>query len=295
MQFKKLQLEDLASVKENLYSYAPNKSNDYTLTGLFLGLDYLNVYVAFEPEGVYIYQLLDGRYLFYFPLCEDTEAGFRKIIDYCRSNSLPYGFYPFTEENTEYLKKMNVPFEIKINEGYYDYLYYVEDLADFKGKAFHTQKNHINKFDKEYSDFSFEKITEANLGEVKNFFSGYAEEKFKETLDDTASEELSKIPELLNHMENYNLFGWCMRIDGAVQGFELGEIVGDMYYSHIEKANRNIDGIYTKIVNLVAKELKGKAKFINREEDLGEAGLRASKQRYHPFDFVRKEMVFCTM
>ncbi len=94
-------------------------------------------------------------------------------------------------------------------------------------------------------------------------------------------------------MKEYNLFGYCLKIDGVVQGFELGEIVGDMYYSHIQKANRNIDGIYTKIVNLVAKELKGKAVFINREEDMGDLGLRAAKQRYHPCGFVKKEMIFC--
>ncbi len=226
-------------------------------------------------------------------MCEDIEAGFRKIINYCSVNRLPYGFYPFTEENTEYLKRLNIPFEVKRSDDYNDYLYYIEELADFKGKAFHRHKNHINKFDKEYSNFSFELITETNLDEVKNFFGNFAKEKLEEPMDDIEREELLKIPEVLSHMKEYNLFGYCLKIDGVVQGFELGEIVGDMYYSHIQKANRNIDGIYTKIVNLVAKELKEKAVFINREEDMGDLGLRAAKQRYHPCGFVKKEMIFC--
>ena len=295
MQFKKLKLEDINTVKEKLYLYAPNKANDYTITGLFLWRDYLNVYIAVEPEGIYIYQYVDSTYLFYFPLCQDIEAGFRKIIDYCTSNHLPYGFYPLAEENTEYLRKMEISFEVNTSEDYNDYLYYVEELAHFKGKAFHRHKNHVNKFDKEYSDFSFERITETNLGEVKDFLSDFTREKLEGPIEDTEQEELSKIPELLTHMEEYNLFGYCLRIDGVIQAFELGEIVGDMYYSHIEKANRTIDGIYTKMVNLVAQELQGKAVFINREEDWGYLGLRESKQRYHPFGFIKKVMVFCNL
>ena len=293
MQFRKLQLEDIAGVKDKLYLYAPNQSNDYTITGLFLWRDYLNVYVAFEPDGIYIYQYVDNTYLFYFPLCENVEAGFEKIVDYCTSNHLHYGFYPLTEENTKYLSKMNILFEIMRSEDYNDYLYYVEELANFKGKAFHRHKNHINKFDKEYSNFLFERITKENIGDVEHFFTNYTKEKLDEFIEDTEREELSKIPELLEHMKEYNLFGYCLRINGVIEGFELGEIVGNMYYSHIEKANRNIDGIYTKIVNLVAKDLIGKVSLINREEDWGYLGLRASKQRYHPFGFIKKEMIFC--
>ena len=293
MQFRKLQFEDIPSVKEKLYLYAPNRANDYTITGLFLWRDYFNVGITSDDEGIYVYQNENGRYLFYFPLCKDLEAGIKKIVEHCTANNLLYGFYPITANDTERLKKMNLSFEVSRSQDYNDYLYYVEELADFKGKAFHTHKNHVNKFDKEYSDFSFEKITDANLDDVKKFFSDFANEKLQEPIEDTEHEELSKIPELLAHMEEYNLFGYCLRIDGAVQSFELGEIVGDMYYSHIEKANRNIDGIYTKMVNLVAQDLRGKATFINREEDWGYLGLRASKQRYHPFGFIEKEMIFC--
>lgn len=293
MHFQKLQFEDITRVKEKLYFYAPNQANDYTATGLFLWRDYLNVYAAYEPEGIYIYQYVDGRYLFYFPLCEDIENGFRKIIEYCKNNNLPYGFYPFTAENTAYLDKMNVHYEVNRSDNFNDYLYYVEDLAEFKGKNFHRHKNHVNKFDKEYSSFSFEFINESNIDEVKTFFTEYAKEKQHEQLDSTEQEELRKIPELLDNLEEYNLFGYCIKIDNSVKGFELGEIVGNMYYSHIQKADREIDGIYTKMVNSAAKDLKGRALIINREEDMGDPGLRDSKQRYHPFGFVKKEMIFC--
>ena len=295
MNFKKLQLDDIASVKPALYEYAPNQANDYTATGLFLWRDYLDVYVAFEPDGVYIYQHVDDVYLFYFPLCKDPEAGFKKIADYCTSNKLPYGFYPFTAEETAYLDRAGIKYKVVTSDDYNDYLHKIEDFAEFRGKAFHSQKNHINKFNKEYDDFSFERISAENLADVKAFFDDYATEKLAEQLSATEHEELLKIPELLDHMDDYNLFGYCIKIDGKVQGFELGEIVGNMYYSHIQKANRNIDGIYTKIINSVAIDLRDKVTFINREEDLGEAGLRDAKQRYHPCGFIKKEMIFAVV
>ena len=72
MHFKKLEFNDIPKVADTLYQYAPNTANDYTVTGLFLWRDLLNAYVAYEEEGIYIYQVVDGWHLFYPPLCGDV-------------------------------------------------------------------------------------------------------------------------------------------------------------------------------------------------------------------------------
>lgn len=292
MVFRKLQLEDISAVKSALYSYAPNQANDYTILGLFFWRDYLNVYVALESEGVYIYQYVDDRYLFYYPLCDNVEAGFKRIIEYCTDNQLVYGFYPLTQDDLAYLDAAGVSYELKQSEDFNDYLYYVSDLAGFKGKKYHTQKNHLNRFDREYPVYSYERITDANITGVREFFDRYLEAKAHEQLSATEIEEHSKIPELLSNIKEYNVFGFCLKINDIIQGFELGEIVGDMYYSHIQKANRDFEGIYTKMVNLMSKELENSVVYVNREEDLGDLGLRASKKSYRPCGFIEKKMIF---
>lgn len=292
MVFNKLEYNDINKVKDTLYKYAPSWANDFTITGLFMWRDYLNVYVAYEEEGIYIYQLVDGIYLFYPPLCEDRSAGYKKIIDYSMQNDLRYGFYPLDRADLDILDKNGISYEVEESDNYNDYLHYVKDLARFRGKKFHTLKNHVRQFEKRYPGFKFARISDSNIDQIKAFMQSFAEQKQDEELDATETEELIKITEILDDLGAYNMIGHCIFVDGEVVGFELGEIVGEMYYSHIQKANREYAGAYPELVNMVANELIGKAKYINREEDLGNEGLRFSKLKYRPFDFVKKCMVF---
>ncbi len=292
MTFSKLEYNDIDKVKGDLYGHAPSWANDFTITGLFMWRDYLNVYVAYEDDGTYIYQLVDGVYLFYPPLCEDKHAGYKKIINYCMNNDLKYGFYPLDRADLAILDENGLVYEVEESDNYNDYLHHVKDLARFRGKRFHTLKNHVRQFEKRYPGFKFARITDENIGKIKEFMQRYADEKANEELDATESEELVKIGEILDDISAYNMIGHCIFVDGEVAGFELGEIVGEMYFSHIQKANREYAGVYPELVNMVSNELIGKAKYINREEDLGNEGLRFSKLKYRPFDFVKKCMVF---
>lgn len=292
MHFKKLEFNDIPKVADTLYQYAPNTANDYTVTGLFLWRDLLNAYVAYEEEGLYIYQVVDGWHLFYPPLCGDVAAGIRKITDYCTAHALPYGFYPLTEENMDWIVKAGLPFTVEESEDYNDYLYLKQDLMQFRGRRYHTQKNHLNKFNQTYEDYTFSRITEANIGEVSAFFKAYTESKMQGDISAVEREELIKIPEMLSAMQLYRLTGYCLSIDGKVQAAELGEIAGNVYYSHVEKANREYRGIYTKLVHLIVNDLPESVGLINREEDLGDMGLRQSKRRYRPCGYIEKKMVF---
>ncbi|MBO4467870.1 MAG: GNAT family N-acetyltransferase, partial [Clostridia bacterium] len=63
----------------------------------------------------------------------------------------------------------------------------------------------------------------------------------------------------------------------------------------IEKALRRYDGIYPTIysgfVNLVAEQTGRPLKYINREDDSGDMGLRTSKEQYHPIVLAHKHLV----
>ena len=292
MNFKKLEYSDIGTVKPYLYKYASSKANDYTLTGLFLWRDHLNVYFTIEEDGLYIYQLVDGVYLFYVPLCENVDAGIDKIIAYCKEHNYRFGFYPFSDDDLSMLKSKNIEYTVEQKDDYNDYIYLIDELANLSGKKFHSQKNHVNKFNKLYSDYRLERLSKEHLDGVYSLLSDYENYKRQEGLSETETEELRKLPEILNDPEAYNLFGYCLLVNGVVEAFELGEIVGDMYYAHIEKANRSIEGIYSKMINAVALDLQGKVVYMNREEDLGDSGLRTSKTRLNPCGHIKKNMIF---
>jgi hypothetical protein len=62
---------------------------------------------------------------------------------------------------------------------------------------------------------------------------------------------------------------------------------------HIEKANMKLRGAYQVVNNEFARYYASKegVKVINREEDVGDEGLRVSKKSYHPCEILQKYIV----
>lgn len=55
---------------------------------------------------------------------------------------------------------------------------------------------------------------------------------------------------------------------------------------HFEKGLPDCEGIYKAINREAARRLRDTCTFINRESDMGVAGLREAKTRYHPDHMV---------
>jgi RimJ/RimL family protein N-acetyltransferase len=59
----------------------------------------------------------------------------------------------------------------------------------------------------------------------------------------------------------------------------------------VEKGLTSFDGVYPTMAQEFAKAFGSGAKFINREEDCGEIGLRTSKTQYRPIEIKNKNAV----
>ena len=63
---------------------------------------------------------------------------------------------------------------------------------------------------------------------------------------------------------------------------------GNTITEHVEKANINFRGLYQAINNEFCKNVAARAKYINREEDMGLPNLRKAKLSYHPCKLLEK-------
>jgi len=61
-----------------------------------------------------------------------------------------------------------------------------------------------------------------------------------------------------------------------------------MFAIHFEKAVGNYKGIYQFINRSFAEMLADCIEVVNREQDLGNAGLRQAKMSYRPSGFIKK-------
>ena len=94
---------------------------------------------------------------------------------------------------------------------------------------------------------------------------------------DLAAEDLA-IQEVLSHHDELDYRGLVVLIDGKVQAFSLGEPLNPTCaVIHIEKANPDIRGLYVAINQAACRDLWSGHPYVNREQDLGAAGLAQSQ------------------
>ena len=92
--------------------------------------------------------------------------------------------------------------------------------------------------------------------------------------------------------ENIEAVGYsagAIRIDGKIEALAVGgQLGGNTITEHVEKANVNYRGLYQAINNEFCKHVASRAKYINREEDMGIPNLRKAKLSYRPCKLLEK-------
>ena len=110
--------------------------------------------------------------------------------------------------------------------------------------------------------------------------------------DDEKNAEMTVAMNSLRLYKELGLRGGLLRVNQEVVAFTMGEpVCDDTIVVHIEKARTDIEGAYSMInQQFVIHETEGYT-YINREDDVGEEGLRKAKLSYHPVFMVEKGTV----
>ena len=164
----------------------------------------------------------------------------------------------------------------------FDYLYMREEMVKLTGAKFHKKKNLVNAFIGSYS-YEGKPLLREYIGDAIAVLNKW--KQGKSDYDDYAAAK-----EALEKMEELQLCGGIYYVDGKPAAYVLGEELGkdDCFVIHFEKAAGNYKGLYQFINQSFAAILPEKYKFINREQDLGDEGMRQAKMTYRPVGFVKK-------
>ena len=107
--------------------------------------------------------------------------------------------------------------------------------------------------------------------------------------DLSLSSEWEAIREALANFEELKVVGGVILVHGKVEAFTVGELLNkETVVVHIEKANMEIRGLYNMINQQFLEKQWQDIPYVNREQDLGEPGLREAKLSYNPEHFVEK-------
>jgi hypothetical protein len=176
---------------------------------------------------------------------------------------------------------------IEPTRDHFDYVYRTEDLIKLAGRKYHSKKNHLNRFIRDQS-FSYDSLKQDHLEACSKLVETWCQWHRCEE-DMNLLNEWEAVRQALNHFDNLKIEGGVILIEDKVEAFTLGELLNDqMAVIHVEKANPQIPGLYAAINQQFCERSWQKATYINREQDLGEPGLRKAKLSYHPERLVEK-------
>jgi len=285
LNFKKIELEDI-----DLYNSFVKDSDEFSCEISFVNLlvwqcAYNNM-MAVENGQLVLKSGVDGFETFSLPFGNDFDKGIDLIREYCGNKKIKF----WAQEGplfSEFKSRFENDYIFNENRDDFDYIYSTADLAELKGKKYHSKRNHISAFSKKYN-WHYEKITTDNLSDIKKC----AEEWYSENIyryDNLIDCEKRGVETMLNNMERLNIRGGAIYVDGKAVAFTLGSAINSKVFNiHIEKALGDFSESYTVINKEFAKNELLEYEYINREDDLGLEGLRKSKLSYKPVKLLKK-------
>lgn len=278
MKFKKIELNDIELLNSFL-QHTDELTCEINFVNLLLWQPLYNNCYCIENDILYLKSYFRNTEIYSLPF-GDIKTGVEKIIEYSGN---PYPDF-WAQEGTRFyqFKALYGKYYNTIeSRNEFDYIYNAHDLINLSGKKYHSKRNHISAFSKQF-DWHYEDITDSNIGSVKQCADAWYAQN-ADRMDDKLKAEKNGVDLMLNNMNFLNVKGGAIVIDDKVVAFTLGSPISkDIYNIHIEKAIAEFDTAYTVINREFAARNAQNYKYINREDDLGLEGLRKSKLSYKP-------------
>ena len=170
---------------------------------------------------------------------------------------------------------------------HFDYVYPTPELTHLAGGHYHAKRNHLNSFQR-FHRYAYEPLGPGHLAACLALSEKWCEIKRCEA-DLSLMEEWEAVKEALTHFEELGLTGGAIFVNNRLEAFTVGEkLNADTVVIHLEKANPDIRGLYAAINQAFLEHAWQDTSWVNREQDLGEPGLRQAKLSYHPHHLEEK-------
>jgi hypothetical protein len=238
----------------------------------------------------------DGdKTLYSFPAGEgDLRAAVTALIKDSCCEGIPFVLTGITDDTKAELDDIFPGvFEYTPSRDRSDYVYLRERLSTLSGKKLQSKRNHITRF-KDNKDWLYEPFTKENIDECYEMSREWCE---KYGCNNELKIEFCAVTRAFENFFALGLDGGLLRLNGKVVAYSIGEpLDSQTYVIHVEKAYREIQGAYAMINQQFVLRNCQNHVYINREEDMGEEGLRRAKTSYGPdilltkYSAVVKEM-----
>ena len=259
----------------------------------FIWSDYFNTRIAKFRNIFFVRFNSEGRECYLFPKGTKSILGAKNAMDVLLEDYKNSGLselYISDLDISEVIKLEKVcpkMFEFTNRRDKFEYVYKSSDLKNLKGNKYHSKRNHIAKFEKNYK-WNYEEIDIANKKKYIDFFEKWFAQN-KEREDKVDSGEYDAIIKSLDNYKALDFHGGAITVNGEIVACAIGEKINKKVFAvHFEKALAEYDGAYALINREFSSDISSNFRYINREEDLGIEGLRKAKLSYKPAFLISK-------
>jgi len=169
-----------------------------------------------------------------------------------------------------------------------DYVYRGQDLRELPARRYHGKRNHIKRFWSACPHAQYRELDAALADQCEAFCRSWLARHPKRD-SPALQREVDVARAMLRQMQWLGLKGGALVAEGRVAAFALGEAINDETFAiRVEKADTSLPGSYQAINQQFVRHAAADFAWINREQDLGEEGLRRAKLSYHPHHLVKK-------
>lgn len=292
LKFKPITHADMETIFQYL-SMENGRTTDFSYAGILMWVDFFKYEYAISDDTLFIKGVVENDTdtpAFSLPIGKQPiKESLEKIRQYCRVNDIPAVLSAVPENALDELEEAGIT-SINPLEDWGDYLYDAKMLSTLSGKKMGKKRNHVNKFDTLYPDHKLVPLDASNVDKAIEFMTVIDEEGDETPM---AIEERRMTRILLDMIKegDIRLEGAILMVGDDIAAFTIGDVKNDTLFVHVEKACRAFEGSYEKINKEYAALMCSRhpeIKFINREDDSGDEGLRKAKQSYHPIEILKK-------
>jgi uncharacterized protein len=267
------------------YTQYPQTHSDNTFTNMVCWNHYAHYTYAYVEKNVVIASTIGSVTRFRPPIGPRNPSLLRSLVRFASDMSDNEPLMLIDPETARWMQKTCPGINLVPDRNHFEYVYRTADLADLPGKNYLTIRRQVNKFRRNCTNV-VEPILKENWEEVKRFLIEWCEWKGCEG-DPVLAHEKEAVFFAIDHFNELPVRGLVIRVFGKIGAISLYErLNSDTALVHFEKGLPDCEGIYKAINNEVASRLAKHFTYINRESDLGVAGLREAKERYHPHHMV---------
>lgn len=285
---QKLLLSDYNKIKPYLDDANYEGYNSNFVTMMMWDHEYEIFYEIKDNFMIMLHNYMNEKF-FAMPFCkpEYYQEALDYMIEYANQHNFSFRIDLAVENSKQLIQDLyGDKFLYLHNEDFDDYIYSKSSLETLSGKKMQKRRNHFNAFLKENPNYVYKEIEDSDIDNVLQCLKKW---DFARRIEESVISEYIGIVYLLIHRHELNIKTGCIYINNKLEAFIIGSpLKHNTVQIHVEKANKDIRGLYVAIGKFFLEQNFEGYEFVNREEDMGLETLRKAKQMLHPIKMLKK-------